>query len=191
MLPLPLLISDDKKYRLKRVFMVCFYVGLWWGQGTWEPSFKPLLLPVITDWTALLGIRVITHENCPELRCIRSCIPEWIHEGHGTHCDQILNTWPWKIDICTKSGDNSNILMMSHWEELGPAAPGTRHEGRGWGQSGVLWRHWNIVPGSVQRICRAKEFQMHVNSSHNNTVVSSELFEPSLWRAGKCVESGS
>ena len=90
----PLLISDDKKYRLKRVFMACFYVmdAALWDQGTWELSFNLLL--VIMDWTALPRIRFITHENWPGQRCTGLCIPEWITltqlEGHGTLWSNII-----------------------------------------------------------------------------------------------------
>ena len=90
----PLLISDDKKYRLKRVFMTCFYVmdAALWDQGTWELSFNLLL--VIMDWTALPRIRFITHENWTGQRCTGLCIPEWIiHtqlEGHGTLWSNII-----------------------------------------------------------------------------------------------------
>ena len=128
------LISDGKKYRLKRVFMVCFYVGSFWDQGTWELRFKQLLVIMVS--TALPRIRFITHENCPGQRCTRS-VYTWVDTEYTPssrvmgHSDQILNTWPWRIDICTKSGDNLNILM-SHWEESGPFAPGSSHEGHGW-----------------------------------------------------------
>ena len=93
--------------------------------GDMGTRFKLLL--VIMVWTALLGLdslpmKIVRDKGAPGLRSMYTWVST-IHpqpQGQGTlHCDQILNTWPWKIDICTKSGDNLNILM-SHWEEPGP-----------------------------------------------------------------------